>query len=470
MIANRRKVISPLIKGILFFILFLLVVFFGAKKYLSEQEKRYQDKIYPNVFVDRINFGTRPKKDVVDFFDRKNKKLKNNIISVWYHDVPIATLSAEQLNLHYNSNAIVERAYLIGRSSHYPSRLYQQLLLLFRKGSLSINSNLEYDGSVLREYVGSLEERYNRPAKNALFTFQNGRVISFRQEERGLEINRDQFNQDFLAAINQINVDPKDKTITVRDRVIEPEITLSQANRFGIEELIAEGRSDFTHSIPERIHNIILATSKFHGVLIPKDKVFSFNDILGDVSSLTGYKPAYIIKNGKTVLGDGGGVCQVSTTLFRAVLNAGLPIIERIPHAYRVGYYENDSKPGFDATVFAPYADLKIQNNTPSDILIQTEIDKEKNLLFFRLYGKKDGRTVEISPAVLFDVQPPPAPLYQDDPILKRGVVKQVDFAAWGGKASFDYKVQRNNSVLFQKNFFSSYKPWQAVFLVGVAE
>jgi vancomycin resistance protein YoaR len=86
---------------------------------------------------------------------------------------------------------------------------------------------------------------------------------------------------------------------------------------------------------------------------------------------------------GKTVLGDGGGICQVSTTLFRAALNSGLPISEYHAHAYRVGYYENDAKPGLDATVFGPTVDFKFINNTPASILIQTIVDKENNKLLF---------------------------------------------------------------------------------------
>lgn len=147
-----------------------------------------------------------------------------------------------------------------------------------------------------------------------------------------------------------------------------------------------------------------------------------------------------------------------------------MPIIERNPHAYRVSYYENDSKPGFDATVFAPNVDLKIKNNTPAYILIQTEVDKEKNLLFFKLYGKKDNRKVEISPVSLWDVNPPPSPLYQEDPTLKKGVIKQIDFPAWGAKTNFHYKVIKDGKTIFEKDFFSSYRPWQAVYLVGTAE
>ena len=100
-------------------------------------------------------------------------------------------------------------------------------------------------------------------------------------------------------------------------------------------------------------------------MLIPPGGTISYNEIVGDISAATGYQPAYIIKDGRTILGDGGGVCQVSTTLFRAGLSAGLPILERHPHAYRVHYYEEGGyKPGLDATVFAPGVDLKMKNDT----------------------------------------------------------------------------------------------------------
>jgi Uncharacterized vancomycin resistance protein len=155
---------------------------------------------------------------------------------------------------------------------------------------------------------------------------------------------------------------------------------------------------------------------------------------------------------------------------FRAALNAGLPILERHSHAYRVSYYENDSPPGFDATVFAPFVDLKIKNDTNAYILIQTKIDKENNLLFFYLFGQKDGRKIEIEKPKIWNIASPLPPKYQDDPTLKKGVIKQIDFPAWGAKVNFHYKVVKNGEILFEKDFFSFYRPWQAVYLVGTAE
>ena len=246
-----------------------------------------------------------------------------------------------------------------------------------------------------------------------------------------------------------------------------PEIQTADVNNLGIKEMIGKGSSRFAGSIASRIYNIGLASSKFNGILVAPEEVFSFNNALGDVSGYTGYKQAYIIKDGKTILGDGGGVCQVSTTLFRAALAAGLPIVERRAHSYRVSYYEQDSAAGLDATVFAPTTDLKFKNNTPGHLLIQTRFDPKALTLVFEIYGTDDGRIASTTKPVVTSVVPPPPDLYQDDPTLPQGTVKQVDFKAWGAKASFDYVVKKDGEVIFEKTFYSNFKPWQAVYLRG---
>ena len=457
------------------FLLFLMAVLglivLGSTAFIFlKQEKNIGTKIYPNVYLDKQNFGLKSKDEIIDFYKKKSSKLNNASVTVFFADKPVATFSAKILGLKYDGKTIAERAYLIGRSSNFPSKYYQKFLSIFNLKRFDFDSRTEYDNSELKDFLNLSEEKYNLPAKNALFKFESGKVIEFRKESDGLKINSNQFLQDFDKIITNFKTDISNKKIILNSEVIKPEIKLSDINEYGVEEFIAEGKSDFTHSIPQRIHNLTLAASKFNGVLIPKGKVFSFNETVGDISSLTGYQPAYIIKEGKTVLGDGGGVCQVSTTFFRAALNAGLPIIERNAHAYRVGYYENDSQSGFDATVYAPTVDLKIKNDTPGYILIETEIDAEKNLLYFKLYGKKDSRRVEISKATVYDVVPPLPPKYQDDPTLKKGVTKQIDFAAGGAKAFFTYKVFQGDKLAIDDKFFSNFRPWAAVYLVGTAD
>jgi len=207
--------------------------------------------------------------------------------------------------------------------------------------------------------------------------------------------------------------------------------------------------------------------SKFKGILVPPNEEVSFNNILGDVSSLTGYKAAYVIKDGKTVLGDGGGVCQVSTTLFRALLDAGLPITERRAHAYRVGYYEQGFPPGLDATVYYPTTDLKFKNDTPAYILIQPTINLTDLSLVFEIYGTDDGRVATTTKPVITSQTAPPPDLYVDDPTLPLGTIKQIEHKAWGAKVIFDYKVTRGEETLIDQKFVSNYRAWQAVYLRG---
>ena len=142
-------------------------------------------------------------------------------------------------------------------------------------------------------------------------------------------------------------------------------------------------------------------------------------------------------------------------------------MVERRPHSYRVGYYEQGSPPGLDATVYAPTTDLKIKNDTPAHILIQAIADPVNKTLVFDIYGTPDGRVATISKPNVGSAIAPPEDLYIDDPSLPAGTVKQIDWKAWGAKVSFIYKVERDNQVLQETTFYSNYRPWQAKFLKG---
>ena len=452
--------LTGIILGIVIFTLFIGI-------YVFYQAKKYKNNIYPNVYLDNIDLGGKTKKQAKDLFSKKKLSFDKVKVEVIYRDEFVATLSAKTLALHTDTDEVIDRAYLIGRTNHLPTLIRQQTVVFFNLEKFHFLTHVIYTQAAINDFILAQQDRFNYPAKNALFEFTEGKVVSFKPDEKGLEIQSEKFKEDLEAALQKLNKRIVNQTVILTDKIILPEITLGHANQFGIEELVGEGVSNYSHSIPTRIHNVILAASKFHGVLIPKGAMFSFNNTVGDISSLTGYEPAYIIKNGRTVLGDGGGVCQVSTTLFRAAINTGLPIAERHAHAYRVSYYENGSQPGFDATIFSPSVDLKFQNNTPASILIQTAIDKESNILTFKFYGKRDDRQVNISPVTIWDESPPPAPLYQDDPTLPKGEVKQVDFPAWGAKTKFTYKVIKGNETSIDETFFSNFRPWQAVFLVG---
>jgi len=327
-----------------------------------------------------------------------------------------------------------------------------------------------YNSEAVNTLVLTISSQVDRQPQNPVFVFEDGRVKEFTASKDGVEVQKDKLliliadNLKILEESAQLSA-----SIEIPVNKTAPKITTGDVNNLGIKELIGRGVSRFKGSIPNRIHNIVLSSSKFKGTLVPPGETLSFNQLLGDVSELTGFKQAYVIKEGKTVLGDGGGVCQVSSTLFRAALAAGLPIVERAAHAYRVGYYEQDSPPGFDATVYSPSPDLKIKNDTPGHILIQSTVDTKTATLIFEIYGTNDGRIATTSKPVISNQTPPPEDLYVDDPTLPTGQTKQIDYKAWGARVSFNYSVTRAGEVIYKKTFVSNYRPWQAVYLRGTA-
>ncbi len=331
-----------------------------------------------------------------------------------------------------------------------------------------INPSGGYKEEKIAGLSQSLASSVERSPQNPKFVFEEGRVKDFAPSKPGVAIDSEKFKTSLTEKLKILETtEEKLASFEIPVKLTEPEVATSEVNNLGIKELLGRGSSRFRGSITSRVYNIDLAATRLNGVLIAPGETVSFNEKLGDVSKLTGYKEAYVIKDGKTVLGDGGGVCQVSTTLFRAVLNAGLPIVERRAHAYRVGYYEQDSGPGLDATVYSPTTDFKFINDTPAHILIQAYPDTKNLTLVFELYGTSDGRKASITKPVTSGVTPPPEDLYVDDPTLPTGVIKQIEHKAWGAKSVFNYTVERDGQIIYEKTFISNYRPWQAVYLRG---
>ena len=244
----------------------------------------------------------------------------------------------------------------------------------------------------------------------------------------------------------------------------------AQSQTLGISELVSTASTYFLGSSEERIQNIQTAASRFHGLLVAPGEIFSMGSALGDVSLENGYAEALIIYDNRTIKGVGGGVCQVSTTLFRTVFFGAYPVVERHPHAYRVGYYEqlssgaHDSKlAGLDATVYVPLVDFKFTNDTPYWLLMETYVNVAARRLTWKFYSTNDGRSVEWNTSGPTDVIPAPEPLFQENPELGVDEIKQVDWSAEGAVVNVNRTVFKNGQVYFEDRFYTSYSPWQAV-------
>lgn len=256
------------------------------------------------------------------------------------------------------------------------------------RSHVKISTSLALDEDALKNYVEKLKNDSRVPAEDAKLSFTDGKIGTFLASKDGYEIAS---LESFEKIEKTFAENPTAKDISLDTNILKPEVTSTDLDKYGIKELIGEGISNFRGSPKNRIHNIRTGASKFNGVLIKPGEEFSFIKTLGPVDASTGYLPELVIKVDKTIPEYGGGMCQVSTTMFRAALNSGLKITARTNHAYPVQYY---APQGLDATVYIPKPDLAFVNDTPNYILVQTHI--EGTQLFFDFFGTSDGRQTKI--------------------------------------------------------------------------
>ncbi len=324
-------------------------------------------------------------------------------------------------------------------------------------GDPYVSFNQEKISNLLEEQSSDLN---NEPV-DARFELKDGKVSLTQSSVEGKVVDLEEASKNFVKSLEA----GKDDKIELTSKVQQAAISAKDASdieKFGIKELIGSATTDFSKSPSNRVHNIQTGTKALSGALIKPGDEFSTIGHLGQIDATSGYLQELVIKGNETKPEFGGGLCQVSTTLFRAAMNSGLKITERQNHSYRVSYYEPPV--GMDATIYYPKPDLKFVNDTSSYILVQGRVDGYK--ITFDFFGTKDGRSVEITEPQVYDITQPPPDIYIDDPTLAPGEVKRIDRAHNGAKASFTYRVTKDGKTSEQV-FTSEYVPWAAKYLRG---
>jgi vancomycin resistance protein YoaR len=342
-------------------------------------------------------------------------------------------------------------------------------MLSFRRTSDASGAHylLALDEGKLTQLLTPLTGQLSRKVENARYQFNDeaGTIELYVPSVRGRELNIVKSIESIQTAVAQ-----GAHGAALGFDFVEPEIGDDQtAASLQIAGLLPNGNqwTSFKGSAESRIHNITLAAEKLNGVLVGPGETFSMGEHVGDVSFDTGYAEALIIVGNRTIKGAGGGVCQVSTTFFRAVFMTGFPVVERYAHAYRVSYYENGDGPihlgaGFDATVSFPAVDFKFTNDSPYWILMETQVDRAAGRLYWRFYSTSDGRTVEYYSTGVTNESDPPDPRWEENKELTEDW-KQVDWAVKGADVTVTRTVSRNGQVILQDRFATHYLPWGAV-------
>ncbi len=328
---------------------------------------------------------------------------------------------------------------------------------------------LGLDKDRVSTYLAGRAEEVAVPPKNAVFEEKDGRVTSFEPSADGETLDIDASVAAIAAALFARDAAPAEIALPIA--IVRPEVDTERSNPYGIKEIIGIGATNFVGSPSNRRHNIAVGAASVNGSLIAPGEEFSLLKTLGKIDASTGYLQELVIKENKTMPEFGGGLCQIGSTTFRAVLDSGLPVTERQNHSYRVPYYERDGDgksigPGKDATIYDPAPDFKFLNDTGHEILITTAIDKNK--LSFTFWGVRDGRKAEQTTAKVFNIVQPPEKKIVKTTDLKPGETKCTEHAHLGSDAVFTYTVTYPDGTAKTKDFKSHYKPWQEVCLLGV--
>ena len=325
---------------------------------------------------------------------------------------------------------------------------------------------------MLIQYLSNLAPNLQTFAQNARFIFNDDtRQLDLIQNA---VIGRQLNVQASLTAIQEGLTGGQHTIPLVFDTTNPQAMDTTTAADLGITEAVSVQSSYFYGSSPERVQNITAAAKSFHGLLIAPGETFSMASQLTDISLDNGYAEALIIVGDQTVVGVGGGVCQVSTTLFRTAFFGGFPIVERNQHAYRVSYYEkvvgnkiDQSLAGLDATVYVPLVDFKFTNDTPYWLLMETYVNPAASSITWKFYSTSDGRSVEWDTTGPINVVEPPEPLYKENPDLPEGKIKQVDYEARGADVHVTRTVYRDGQVYFSDQVNTHYQPWRAIYEYG---
>jgi len=287
-------------------------------------------------------------------------------------------------------------------SSYCPvNKIFCNLTLTkIQRYHMRISSQSNIETQAIKTYLEDLARKTNKDPVDPKFTVVDGKVTTFSEAKGGVILNIDK-SVDIITDVLKKNDFSSPQNITLAFDSKKTTSNYGDVNNLGISSLIGEGTSNFKGSPKNRIFNIKVATERFNGLLIKPGEEFSFVKNLGEVDGEHGYLPELVIKNNVTEPEFGGGICQVSSTAFRAAIYSGLKITARRNHAYPVSYYNPQ---GMDSTVYVPNPDLRFVNNTPNHILIQTKIVGTQ--LIFDFYGTDDGRKTTIDGPYTTDKKP----------------------------------------------------------------
>ncbi len=327
------------------------------------------------------------------------------------------------------------------------------------------------DRSAIEQRLRQIADETEKPGTRPRVAWNNGNLTITKPGQPGLRLDEARARDMVLAALNG-----RDRTLELPMVATSPPITEANLHQLGIRELVSIGKSDFTGSAAYRVHNIGVGMQLLNGLLIAPGEEFSFNKNIGQINAANGFVEGAAIIQNRTQQEFGGGICQDSTTLFRAAFWAGLPITERWGHSFYISWYDKyalgprGNGPGLDATIFTGGPDLKFVNDTGAWLLIQAWSNPKTGVAQIELYGTRPNRTVDLTHKVYDHTPAPTEPVFVADPKVPQGTIKHTDKAR-GGMTIDVYRLVIENGVPRPPELFRTrFRPWPNIYTLHPAD
>ena len=429
---NRHKIYSIAI------LILCFIIAFPKESYANSNKS----KIYNNIYIENIDMSGLTKEEAID-------KLKESIYCNkeinFLYDEHIYQLSFDFIELNYNIEDTVEKAFNIGRNKNIVDNTKIKINL---KLGDKINFRLEpkYNNEKINDYIEILCSQINKEPVDATINIEQDN-IKVTDEIIGIKINKDTIRETIIDKIDELDFNETSIPINI----IKPKYTYENLSK--INSVLGSYKTKFNLSNYNRSNNIYIATNKTNNILLNNNEEFSFNNIIGQRSEQAGFKEAPVIINGEMQSGLGGGICQVSSTIYNAVLYSGLEITEARNHSIPSSYIEK----GRDATVSYGAVDLKFRNNYQYPILIQNKVINDT--IVTTIYGNdRYKREIDIVTELVETI--PNKTIIKESSVMYNG----ENFIQEKGRNGYKIKTYRiyknkNGEILSKEYINESYYP-----------
>lgn len=436
-----KKLNKNTLIAILVIVLLVIVGIIGYVFSINKKVATWENKIYPEINVYGVNIGGLNKEEAIALLEEKlpsiimDKKLK-----VLVGDKSLE-LSYETLKPTYDIEAVVEEALDYGKDKG----VFAKNSLVKGKKAIELNAKIDFDQEALIAFENKVLEEVNIEPKNASININSGN-ISIIKEEAGKTIDKDELHNKLVESINGNLNHEQELTFELKDQ----EANIKSTDLEKITGKISEFSTHYNNTGDGRVRNMEIAAGIISGTIVMPGEEFSYNALIGDTTPDKGYEKANTYVGNKVVPDYGGGICQVSTTLYRAIMRANIRSTERLNHSLTVSY----SEPGLDATVANGVVDYKFVNTYDFPIYINGYVSG--GIVNFSIYGNVEAmgnKTYELVNEVHEKYEPKKK--YEEDSTMEEGVERVVSYGMPGYKVS-SYQVTYENGVEINREFIAT--------------